>query len=254
MPHAIHTAAPAALDTPRLQVRLAQDAADLEAAQRLRYRIFSEEFDARFSGPAPGLDGDRFDAHCTHLLVHCRDSGRLVATTRLLDAEGAAACGGFYSSSEFSLHGLTQLPGRVLEIGRTCVDSAYRHGGTIAVLWQGLAGLLLRRRIRFLFGCASISMSDGGIQTEAIMQQLRRQYLDTQWLHAIPRVPVPLAPVPDNLITRMPPLLKSYLRLGARVCGEPSWVTEFATADVLILLDRKALAPRYARHFLQRQS
>ncbi len=234
---------------PYLSVELVQDPQTLEAAQALRYQVFSEECGARLGTASMGLDQDIFDLHCEHLVVRDRRSGEIVATTRLLDSQGAQQAGGFYSESEFQLVGLPQLRGRILEIGRTCVHARFRNGATISVLWSGLAQLMNERRYEFLMGCASVSMADGGIQAHAVMQRLRERYLCREWLNAIPRLPLPEIDLPENVTAQLPPLLKAYMRLGAKLCGEPCWDPQFNVADVFILLRREQLCPRYARHF-----
>ena len=81
----------------------------LREAQSLRFAVFSSEFDAKLQGAELGLDMDDFDPHCRHIGVRDLSSGRLVATTRLLDHQAAASLGRFYSEEEFSLHGLAHL-------------------------------------------------------------------------------------------------------------------------------------------------
>ena len=233
----------------RLQAERLQGPAALREAQALRYRVFSAEFDAKLNGAELGLDMDDYDIHCRHIGVRDLESGELVATTRLLDHQAAAGLGRYYSEEEFALHGLAGLEGPVLEIGRTCVDVAYRNGATIAVLWGELAEVLNEGGYRYLMGCASISMQDGGIQAHAIMQRLRERSLCTEHLRAEPRHPLPPLDLPGNVIAEMPPLLKAYMRLGAKICGEPCWDEDFQVADVFILLKRDDLCPRYARHF-----
>ncbi|WGL62296.1 L-ornithine N(alpha)-acyltransferase [Pseudomonas sp. CW003PS] len=233
----------------RLQAERLQGPAALREAQALRYRVFSAEFDAKLNGAERGLDMDDYDIHCRHIGVRDMNSGELVATTRLLDHQAAAGLGRYYSEEEFALHGLAGLEGPLLEIGRTCVDSAYRNGATIAVLWSELAEVLNEGGYRYLMGCASISMQDGGIQAHAVMQRLRERYLCTEHLRAEPRHPLPQLDLPGNVIAEMPPLLKAYMRLGAKICGEPCWDKDFQVADVFILLKRDELCPRYARHF-----
>ncbi|KAF1052376.1 MAG: hypothetical protein GAK43_01961 [Stenotrophomonas maltophilia] len=233
----------------RLKAERLQGARALREAQALRFRVFSAEFDARLNGAEFGLDMDDYDAHCQHIGVRDMNSGELVATTRLLDHQAARRLGRFYSEEEFQLDGLQELQGPILEIGRTCVDPAYRNGGTIAVLWSELAEILNEGAYRYLMGCASISMRDGGLQAQAVMQRLRERHLCNQNLRAQPKNPVPTQDVPDNVIAEMPPLLKAYMRLGAKICGEPCWDPDFQVADVFILLKRDELCPRYARHF-----
>ena len=235
--------------TRRLQAERLHGTEALLEAQALRYRVFGEECGARLEGAELGLDCDGFDAHCSHLGVRDLASGELVATTRLLDHSTARRLGRFYSEGEFRLHGLARLDGPTLEIGRTCVAAAYRNGATIAVLWGALAEILNEGDYRYLMGCASIPMRDGGIQARAVMQRLRERHLCTEHLRAEPRQPLPPLNVPDNLTAELPPLLKAYMRLGAKICGEPCWDPDFQVADVFILLKRDELCPRYARHF-----
>jgi putative hemolysin len=239
-----------AVSTPsRLQAERLIGEQALREAQALRFRVFSHEFGAQLQGGEQGLDQDDYDPHCQHIGVRDHETGELVATTRLLDHHAARRLGRFYSEDEFRLHGLSALEGPLLEIGRTCVDARYRNGATIGVLWGELADVLNQGDYRYLMGCASIPMRDGGVQAQAVMQRLRERYLCTDNLHAEPKTPLPTLSLPDNVIAELPPLLKAYMRLGAKICGEPCWDADFQVADVFILLKREDLCPRYARHF-----
>lgn len=237
----------------RLHAELACSRQDIIASQRLRYRIFAGELGARLSSTQEGIDEDRFDEHCHHLLVRDRDTGRIVASTRLLTDDAAARAGGFYSSTEFDLGAVAALPGRKLEVGRTCVDPAYRQGAAIAVLWAGLAGYIRISKIDYLFGCASIEMADGGLLAQAIMNRLRRHAFVREDRRVVPRVPLPVEGIADDTVfATLPPLLKAYVRLGARACGEACWDRDFGVADVFMLLDVDDLDPSYSRHFMAR--
>lgn len=171
----------------RLQAERLVGVDALQEAQALRFNVFSGEFKARLKGAELGLDMDDYDIHCRHIGVRDLASGKLVATTRLLDHQAASSLGRFYSEEEFSLHGLRQLQGPILELGRTCVHPDYRNGGTIAVLWGELAEVLNEGCYSYLMGCASIPMQDGGIQAHAIMQRLRDRYLCNEHLRAEPK-------------------------------------------------------------------
>lgn len=237
----------------RLYVELATTATDVRESQRLRYRIFGEEMGAKLKGAERGLDEDDFDIHCRHLLVRENGSGRLAASTRILTDSQAEKVGRFYSSAEFDLGGIPRLPGRLMEIGRTCVDPDFRQGSAIAVLWSGLAGYINLHGIDYLFGCASIPLGKNGAHAEAIMNRLRRSAMSPEQLRAVPRLPVPRpGGENNNLSAPMPPLLKAYVRLGAKACGEAFWDKDFDVADVLMLLNVDELNPSYSRHFLDR--
>lgn len=235
---------------PQLRVELAATAEDVYASQRLRYEIFAEEQGAQLESAPEGIDRDHYDAYCHHLLVRRTDTNAVVGSTRILTAANARRAGSFYSENEFDLSGLLpQLKGNAIEIGRTCIHRDFRNGAGIAMLWLGLAQFMEMHKVDFMFGCASISMQDGGAQTFAIMQEARAHNLSPDHLRVRPLVQ--LLPVEPAAKLAMPPLLKAYLKLGAWVAGEPCLDPDFNVADIFILLDVNNLNTRYHRHFVQ---
>jgi putative hemolysin len=233
----------------RLIVGLASTQEEVREAQRLRYQVFAEEMGAKLEG-GPGIDEDGYDRYADHLMVRNAATGEVVACTRLITDSRAAAGIGFYSQSEFDLTRVLVRPGRLLEVGRTCVRQGYRSGASIAVLWSGLAKVVASRGIDVLIGCASVPMLDGGLQAEAIMRTVRAKHYAPELIRVHPRKPMPRVggAVPER--PEVPPLLKAYLRLGSLVGGEPCWDEDFAVADLFIYLDVRRLDERYARHFL----
>lgn len=253
MSAAANTFEEAAARSARYVVSFAETREELIETQRLRYRIFAGELGAQIDGGELGIDTDEFDPWCKHLMVRDTQSGQIIACTRILTDDKASNAGGFYSAGEFDLSMIDTLPGRVMEIGRTCVDAQHRNGAVIATLWQGLAGFFTTHGFDYLFGCASIGLEDGGAQAHAILEQIRAKSLAPERQRVRPYYPLP---APDKRTTdrvRMPPLLKAYLSLGAKACGEPYWDRDFNCADVFMLLNVSDLCPRYARHFLGRQ-
>jgi putative hemolysin len=236
--------------TRRLVLQLARTAAEVRAAQRLRYAVFGEEMGARLAGPAPGVDEDRFDAYCDHLLVRETDDGAVVGTYRILGPRAAESAGGYYSEQEFDLARLAPLRGNLVEVGRSCIRADYRTGAVITLLWAGLARYMLARGHGYLIGCASISMADGGRTAAGVYRRIAARHLAPPAYRAAPRKLLPPAYPFDGDGVDPPPLIKGYLRLGAYVCGEPAWDPDFNTADVLILLPMARVSGRYARHYL----
>ena len=245
----IHVLTPPAVRS--LRVALARSRAEIEAGQRLRYAIFAGEMGATLHNRIPGLDHDRFDAYCQHLLVR-EGSGRIVACTRLLTPEGARRAGGFYSQTEFDLTPVLALPGRLLEIGRTCVDPDYRNGATISTLWSGLATFIAEQRMDYLIGCASMPLGADGSEARALYAELAARHLVPEALRVKPHLPLPRRDGVAWSEYAVPPLLKAYLRLGAQIGGEPCLDPDFHVADVFILLASQRIERRYARHFLDR--
>ncbi|WP_166269130.1 GNAT family N-acetyltransferase [Marinobacter caseinilyticus] len=237
----------------RLSTAITRDPSQIEIAQRLRYAIFSEEYGSDLGATTPGLDADPHDAICDHLMVIDEASGQLVATTRLLHQDRARQAGGFYSKSEFDLDRLHRLPGITAELGRTCVHPDYRSGATIGLLWASVAEYLLNEGVDYLIGCASISMSDGGLKAWRIARHLQREYLSDEQFRVTPVRQLPHLTHTVNIDrpVDVPALIKAYMRLGARVCGEPCWDPEFRCADLLVILEVSQLTDRYSRHFMR---
>ncbi|BCX80620.1 hypothetical protein MIT9_P0194 [Methylomarinovum caldicuralii] len=233
----------------RYQSFVALSPQTVEAACRLRYRVFAEEMGARLAGD--GLDHDRFDPYCDHLVVHDQREDRIVGTTRLLSDAAARRSGGFYSQQEFDLDTVLTLEGRFLEVGRTCIDPDCRGGAVLSTLWSGLARFAIERGFDYLMGCASIPPGPGGFAVKAFYRRLTPEQQGPQWLNV-----QSLRPVPDYLRCErddcgVPPLLQTYLRLGAWVCGDPYWDEDFNCMDVFILLPLKHLKARYSRRFIR---
>lgn len=237
----------------RLFVELAAGSQAVRQAQALRYRVFGQELGAKLKHGHPGLDVDDFDAHCHHLLVRETKTGAVVGCTRLLQGDDARRIGGFYAAGEFDLGPIPTLPGKLLEVGRTCISPECRHGAAIAVLWSGIAGYIQLHNIDYLFGCASVPLGDGDLQAAAIMNRVRRHAMSPPALRVVPRAPLLCTDVPEGVLDApLPALLKAYVRLGACACGEACRDPDFEVGDVLMLLDIGELNPTYARHFLER--
>lgn len=234
-----------------LHVGLAATAADIRAAQRLRYQVFVEEMGARLNCAEPGIESDLFDPYCQHLIVRDHANGKVVGCYRILTDTQAGRAGGYYSQSEFDLTRLLALPGRFMEVGRTCVHPDYRNGATIALLWNGLARFMVMNKFDYLMGCASIPLRTGTAEAQAVYRRLAPRYLSPEQLRVHPRVPLPQVQLTGTEEkAAVPPLVKAYLRAGAMICGEPAWDPQFNVADLFILLRTDAIDERYLRHFV----
>lgn len=239
----------------RLYTELASSGSEVREAQSLRYRVFAEEMGAKLHGGETGIDQDEFDDACHHLLVREVHSGRVVGCTRILTDTNAEGLGRFYSESEFDLARVLALPGRRVEIGRTCIASDYRQGAAIAVLWSGLAAFIRLHGFDYLFGCASIPLGEGDLQAAATMNRIRRQAMADPEIRVTPRLPLLSSGVSEDVLDApLPPLLKAYIRLGAKACGEPCRDPDFGVADVFMLLRVAELNPAYSRHFMERET
>ena len=128
-----------------LEVRLAENSAEIDAAQALRYKVFYEEMSAKPTSEmlVAKRDYDKFDEYWDHLLVldHSKNKtiDKVIGTYRLNRKSQAKNNTGFYSSGEYDIQSLLSYPGEILELGRSCVDLKYRNGQTMQLLWRGIA-------------------------------------------------------------------------------------------------------------------
>jgi putative hemolysin len=231
--------------SPAYTLRLAADADEITAAQRLRWNVFTGEFGAILRSPVPGLDIDAFDEFCDHLVVVDERDGQVVATYRLLRP---GRCDVRYADSEFDLRALDGLAGQLVETGRSCVHPDHRAGAAINLLWAGMARYMHLYNMRYLGGCASVDLADGGHAAASVRALAAGKHQSPEPLRVTPRRPWPgletFQPRPT------PALLKGYLRLGAWICGQPSYDPDFNCADFYVLLDVTRVDARYMRHFL----
>lgn len=225
-----------------LVVRWARHADEVRQAQRLRFEVFASELGAHLQTPQPGLDVDRFDAFCEHLMVCGAESGEVLGTYRLLTPPQAQRAGGTYCDTEFDLSPLEALRPRMVELGRSCVHPAHRRGAVLLALWRELAAFMLRHGLETMVGCASLPPPCPGDATAArayasrVWLRVRQQYLAAPQYRVQPLEPWPMAPHDAGESVEPPPLVAGYLRLGARVLGPPAWDRAFGAADLPMLM------------------
>lgn len=247
-----------------LEVRLARGDQEIEAAQEVRYKVFCEELGAN-GGPASSLrrDADRFDEICDHMIVYDTalpgpDHRRIVGTYRLLRQEHAELSGGFYSASEFELDKLiARNPGqRFVELGRSCVLPGYRSKRTIEALWQAIWAYVNQYDIDVMAGCASFHGTVPAAHAQALSFLAHHCAADGNWsIRALAERYrqmdlMPLEAVNAKAaLAAMPPLIKGYLRLGARFGDGCVIDTEFGTVDVFVVLPVAWIGQRYIDHY-----
>lgn len=245
-----------------LGVRLASHPDDLDAIQALRYRIFYQELGAHADAAtqASGRDRDRYDDVADHLIVHDHALGEnaraIVGTYRLIRRPAAERVGQFYSEDEYDLAPLLAFEGEILELGRSCVAPAYRHRAALQLLWRGIASYIDLHGIDLMFGCASLP----GTDPDAVASELSYLY----YHHLAPK---PLRPRalphryiemrridrdelnPKRALSRLPPLIKGYLRIGGFVGDGAVIDLQFNTTDVAVVVQTALVTQKYLRHF-----
>jgi L-ornithine Nalpha-acyltransferase len=240
-----------------LRISLAQTELEIEAAQRLRYRVFHEEMGAK-PGGINELDADIYDDFCDHLKVTTRNTDELVGTYRLLRQEVAAQNIGFYSQTEFNIEPLLRRKESLsfLELGRSCILKPYRGKAVLELLWQGIWDYACANRVDVMLGCASFAGTNIYDHAEALSflahhasapadWQVRAHDACYQEMRLIPKHQIEMR----RALSSLPTLIKAYLRLGCFI-GEGAVIDrEFNTIDVLIVLPVANINQKYFKHY-----
>ena len=248
-----------------LEVRLAETAAEVKAAQALRYKVFYEEMTACPTAEMAAVrrDFDLYDEVCDHLLVidHALGQGPagVVGTYRLIRRHAAAQAGSFYSSDEYDISRVEEYTGEVLELGRSCVDAAYRSRQAMQLLWRGIAAYAFQYDIQLMFGCASLPGTDPA-KLALPLSYLYYHHLAPPALRpvALPHRYVDMRMLDQHdvdarrAVAELPPLIKGYLRLGGFI-GDGAVVDhQFNTTDVAIVVKSDLITEKYMRHYERR--
>jgi putative hemolysin len=273
-PPAAEPASPIHADVGRYRLRLAESAEDREAACRLRFKVFNIELGEGLEcSYDTGLDMDRFDTVCEHLLVEDKTSQRVVGTYRMQSGDSAARHLGYYSEQEFYLAPYEPLRPGILELGRASIDREHRTPEVLMLLWRGIAQYATGMGLRYLLGCSSLNSNDPaeGWQMYRQLENFRvpREFETAPTTcYACPLEPqdadlqdADAQPTPCQtdrsgflatpaVQSKVPKLLKTYLAIGARIAAPPAWDREFRTIDFLTLLDLKSLSAAARNRFL----
>ncbi|HBG98626.1 MAG TPA: ornithine-acyl-ACP acyltransferase [Rhodobacteraceae bacterium] len=218
--------------TGRYRARIAETAKDVAAAQALRFRCFIDGRGAALRGREDGRDADAHDALCQHVLIEEARSGALVCCFRMLPLEDGHAIDQSYAAQYYELSRLAAFDGRMVEMGRFCIDPGWRDPDILRVAWAAMTRYVDTHGVEMLFGCSSFSGTDAEAYLDAFALLKDRHLAPKRWL---PRVKAPRVfrfarqlrlrkPDLRAAMQGMPPLLRSYLAMGG-------WVSDHAVVD-----------------------
>lgn len=249
----------------QIRVRLAETDLEVRAAQRLRYKVFYEEFGARPNEAMAkeGLDFDDYDPLTDHVIVIDEslgpDEDKIVGTYRLLRDSRLPKDRHFYTSQEFDISSLLQSGGKLLELGRSCVLPEYRTRPVLQLLWQRIIAYVYDHNIDLLFGCASLhgTTVDADIKDQLSYLYHYHRAPDKMCPNVLPHLGIDMnilskeeiEPRARKIFSDLPPLIKGYLRIGCGI-GNGAYIDhQFNSIDVCIIGTTDQFADRYVRHY-----
>ena len=239
-------------------MRLAATSEDREAACRLRFKVFNIELgEGLESSYRTGLDTDKFDLVCEHLLVEDKietnPAKRIVGTYRMQSGDNAKRHLGYYSEQEFNFAPFEPLRAGILELGRASIDREHRTPEVLTLLWRGIAQYATDMGLRYLIGCSSINSKNPADGWQ--MYRQLEHYIVPPEFATLPTAAYACAAScesadPASEPVKVPKLLKTYLAIGCRIGGPPAWDREFGTIDFLTFLDLKLVSSSARNRFL----
>lgn len=243
-------------------VKTVENGEELEEALRLRFHVFHKEYMAKRRGT--GVDVDALDLVCDHLLIRDNRTGKAVGTYRFNSSTFSDT---FYSSSEFDIDDVLQLPGNKLELGRAAIHKDYRTGAVIAMIWRGLSEYMDLVDTDVMFGCASIKTTDPltiglvtqyfqkkGLLSDALKVEPTKKYRVKSLRKALDYIEKHPYEYDEKAVEKMiPALVHAYIKMGVKTYGWPAIDREFKCIDFLIVLKVKELEGSYRRRYRDKE-
>jgi putative hemolysin len=235
----------------RYTLRFARSPEEIDAALRLRFAIFNLELhEGLDSSFLTERDEDEFDLTCHHLIVIEKETNSVIGTYRVRTIEMAKNALGFYASNEFCIENLPpEVLANSMEIGRACISREHRNSRVLFLLWKGLAMYATKLQKRYMFGCCSLFTLDCSEGRRAARILKRGNYIHETFKVDGREIcqcqPTDFLTQDSEAEIELPKLFGTYLRIGAKVCGEPVIDRQFKTIDFFVIFDIEAIEKRY---------
>lgn len=230
---------------------------------KLRHEVFVEEMAGRKTKSR--LDYDKYDNFCDHLIIVHASTNKIVGTYRMNFSETSDI---FYTESEFDIENWIENQSEsFIELGRACIQKDHRRGIVITLLWRGIAEYMNIMGANNLIGCSSVKVTDArsaaliykyfefqrALSENIFIPKEKYQMKDFLfWLMVFTKG------LSESQIVeaeeKIPSLLKSYIKSGAKVASYPAYDRDFNCIDFVTILNRNELDSKLARKLSSNKS
>ena len=249
---------------PIFDVKLAESRNEIKLAQKLRYKVF---FSERIHSPILNIgnfrrDSDKFDNYADHIIVKFRKSkfskARVIGTYRLLKQSVADKKSGFYSCDEFNLDNLlnSKIYKNMLELSRSCISQKFRNKNVLKLMWNEIYRYINENNIDALFGTASfLDTNINKIEDQLIYLNNNYKMSENIKVNALTNYKVKVdyekkIDINLKLVSRLPTLIKAYLKFNATI-GEGAVIDKkFKTTDVFVFLPIEEINKDYVNKII----
>lgn len=239
-------------------LQMAQSKEQVLECFKLRYEVFCKEMAG--STKKKGLDYDKYDNFCDHLIIVHEPTNKIIGTYRMNFSETSDI---FYTESEFEItNWIADQTKPFIELGRACIQSEHRRGIVISLLWRGIAEYMKMMGAETLVGCSSVKVTDArsaalvfkyfemnnALNSEIFNSREKYQMKDLLfWLMVFAKG------LSDSQIEeaeeKIPSLLKSYIKSGAKVASYPAYDRDFRCIDFVTILNRAEMDQKLVKKF-----
>jgi putative hemolysin len=233
-------------------VKTVESKRELWQVMTLRYEVFHREYMNKL---IPfGIDRDRYDLAADHLAIIDNRINKIVGTYRLIPSHRSED---FYSMTEFNISDLLSREGVKVELSRACIHKDYRNGAIITLLWRGIIEYLTTAGARWLFGMGSVKtinpdeitavykcFAEDNSVDHSFQITAKSNYRIHDFAERLKKVQVS-----DQARELLPALVKSYVRAGAVIVGDPAIDLAFNCSDLFVILDVSKLSVAYNRKY-----
>jgi putative hemolysin len=238
-------------------LKTAETYEELIESLKLRHDVFYKEFQGK---DYDGVDLDKFDSHFDHLIIVHKETQKVIGTYRLNSSSFSSLS---YTQLEFNLAEIFKLQGPHLELGRACIHKDHRRGTVLSLLWRGITEYMNLSGANVLFGCSSVKVNSSA-QAALIYQYLCEQNSISESIFSSPTKAFQMNDFDiwqayfkkglsieqkSEAEALIPPLLKSYLKFGAKIASEPAFDRDFDCIDLLTVMKKEDMTNLLARRF-----
>lgn len=238
------------LDLKNFVIETVSTAAELHEVLELRRHSFVEEF-AGIAG-SDYMDFDDYDMAADHIVVRSKKTGQIVSSYRAINSSFTNR---LFSEEQFDLKEFMKDPGIKTELSRAVVHKDHRNGLTLSLVWKGIAHYAKISNARYLCGCASTKTTSQRIAESIYWHLYPSLYQNRFHVHVLPAFVHPTEFDPAELTTwefakeAIPPLLKAYIKAGAKICSRPAYDRVFQCVDFFTVLDLQEMDGQYQERY-----
>lgn len=221
----------------KYSVKLAENSHEKEQVYKLRHNVYHKELNFIGKTTESEQDYDRYDEICDHLIIRDEDADRCVSTFRFLPGKRLGGNAGFYSEQWFDLGKLNRQRGRVLELGRACIDTQYRNTKVFKMLFSGVGAYIKLYPHDYLIGLTTVSFNSGK-DIKMIAKYLMEKKVINLSFGIKPKKHFEIDETDQKgyamavnsereIISKMSTLMLAYHKYGAEFVSEPSIDVDF---------------------------